>query len=387
VNCRRSEHEPDRDLEERNVTTLRSYEDVDDFLRGADLLAVGGCGDQRVASRLLHDDLDRGLKVGWSPLDLSTDGLYCTSCYCGSAAPESFEEQAKADSLAPGGRITRPLEAAVAELEDYLGVPITGVVPLETGGINAGGSIDAAANLGKILVDGDYAGRAIPELTTTTPHMFGVQVLPWACADVFGNRLIMRQAASDEFAERLGKFLALGSFGTIGCALVPLTATQVSEIYIPGTLTECLALGRAVRAAREQGNDPVQVAADTQDGWLLFRGTVTRRKWENTGYLEGTHEITGAGEFAGHTLKVWFKNENHVSWLDGKPYVTSPDLIEVCDGETAEPLSNTYLSEGANVAVIGRRRRDLYDSPRGLEVMGPRHFGFDLDFTPIESLT
>jgi len=66
--------------------------------------------------------------------------------------------------------------------------------------------------------------------------------------------------------------------------------------------------------------------------------------------------------------------------------VTSPDLIEVCDAETAEPLSNTYLARGARVAVVGRRRRELYDGPRGLEVLGPRHFGFDLDFTPIETL-
>ena len=42
---------------------------------------------------------------------------------------------------------------------------------------------------------------------------------------------------------------------------VPLTAEQVSQIYIPGTLTECLELGRAVRVAREQGSDPVQAAA------------------------------------------------------------------------------------------------------------------------------
>jgi DUF917 family protein len=167
---------------------------------------------------------------------------------------------------------------------------------------------------------------------------------------------------------------------------VPLTAAQVAEIYIPGTLTECLALGRAVRAARERGADPVQVAADTLGGWVLFRGTITEREWKNTGYLEGTHEITGEGPFAGHTMKVWFKNENHISWLDGKPYATSPDLIELCDGETAEPLSNTYLSQGTPVAVIGRRRRAAYDGPRGLEVMGPRHFGFDIDFTPVESL-
>jgi uncharacterized protein len=368
------------------VTELTSHQDVDDYLRGVDFLSACGGGDPVVQRSLLYDDLDRGLKVGWSPLEESAPGLFCTACFSGSIAPESFEAHPEADLLAPGGRIARPLQEAIVELERYLGEELSGIVSIEVGGINGGAIVDAAANLGKVLVDGDYAGRAIPELTTTTPHMFGLPVLPWAFADEFGNRLVMRQAASDEFAERLSKFLALGSFGTIGCALVPLTAAQIAEIYIPGTLTECLTLGRSVREARERGADPVQTAADTLGGWVLFRGTITEREWKNTGYLEGTHEIEGESEFAGHTLKVWFKNENHLSWLDGKPYVTSPDLIEVCDAETAEPLSNTYLARGARVAVVGRRRRELYDGPRGLEVLGPRHFGFDLDFTPIETL-
>jgi uncharacterized protein len=369
------------------MTELTTRTDVDDYLRGVDFLSACGGGDPVVQRSLLYDDLDRGLKVGWAPLDPSAPGLFCTACFSGSIAPESFEAHPEADLLAPGGRMARPLQEAIAELERYLGEELTGIVSIEVGGINGGAIVDAAANLGRLLVDGDYAGRAIPELTTTTPHLFGMPVLPWAFVDEFGNRLVMRQAASDEFAERLGKFLALGSFGTIGCALVPLTAEQVSQIYIPGTLTECLELGRAVRVAREQGSDPVQAAAQALDGWVLFRGTLTSREWRNTGYLEGTHEITGEGDFAGHVMKIWFKNENHISWLDGKPYVTSPDLIEVCDGQTAEPLSNTYLAEGARVAVVGRRRRDPYDSPRGLEVLGPRHFGFDIDFTPIETLT
>ena len=38
------------------------------------------------------------------------------------------------------------------------------------------------------------------------------------------------------------------------------------------------------------------------------------------------------------------------------------------------------------MAVVGRRRRDLFDSPAGLETLGPRHFGFDLEFRPIEAL-
>ena len=157
-------------------------------------------------------------------------------------------------------------------------------------------------------------------------------------------------------------------------------------MYVPGTMSECLSLGRAIREARENGRDPVEAAAAALDGWVMFRGTVTGRDWANTGYMEGTHELTGNGEFAGHMLKVWFRNENHVSWLDGQPWVMSPDLIEFCDPATGEPLVNTYVELGQELAVVGRRRRDQFDSPAGLGALGPRHFGFDLEFRGIETL-
>src|SRR6202011_4112478 len=108
------------------MTSLDSHDDVDDFLCGADLMAAGGCGDPKVASRLLPDDLDRGMTLGWSPLDLSTEGIYCTACYCGSAAPESFEAQSEADLLAHAGRDPRPLRAAGAGLADYPGLTRAG---------------------------------------------------------------------------------------------------------------------------------------------------------------------------------------------------------------------------------------------------------------------
>ena len=92
------------------------------------------------------------------------------------------------------------------------------------------------------------------------------------------------------------------------------------------------------------------------------------------------------GSFDGHRLKIWFKNENHLSWLDGNEYVASPDLIEVCDATTGEPLVNTYLEEGSEIAVVGARRRDVWDSEAGLATLGPAHFGWnDFTFRPIES--
>ena len=103
--------------------------------------------------------------------------------------------------------------------------------------------------------------------------------------------------------------------------------------------------------------------------------------------MEGVHVLEGEGDFEGHELKVWFKNENHITWLDEQPYAASPDMIEVCDADTAEPLVNTYLTVGDRVAVVGMRRRDVWDSQAGLDSLGPAHFGWpDFPFHPIEKL-
>jgi DUF917 family protein len=211
-------------------------------------------------------------------------------------------------------------------------------------------------------------------------------VLPFACVDHFGNEVVIRSSPSNAWAERIGKHLALASLGLIACAFAPIPTRTVRDIYIPGTLTECLELGRAIREARERGRDPVAAAAEALDGLVVFRGRVSGREWANTGYMEGTHVLEGTGDFAGRTLEVWFRNENHVTWLDGEPWIASPDLIEFCDPGTGEPLVNTYLELGQEIAVVGRRRRHQFDSPAGLAALGPRHFGFDIEFRGIEEL-
>lgn len=120
---------------------------------------------------------------------------------------------------------------------------------------------------------------------------------------------------------------------------------------------------------------------------MLFKGTVTKRDWQNTGgYQIGITEITGSDAYQGHHLRIWFKNEHHVSWLDGQPFVTSPDLLAVVHADSAEPITNTYLSEGDKVAVLGMQADTLYRTPEGIRVLGPRHFGFDLEYRPIEGL-
>ena len=206
--------------------------------------------------------------------------------------------------------------------------------------------------------------------------------------DFYGDVIYVKDVQNNGMAERLVKHVAAGSFGLVGCARLSLAGTEVKEIAVPATLSECLRIGRTIRQARETGQDPVQAVVDELgQAWILFRGTIVSRHWEDRqGYMWGEHVIEGGDDFAGQQLRLWFKNENHMSWLDGQPYAASPDIIELVDPQSAEPLSNTYLEEGQPVAVLGVRRRSQYDNERGLEVLGPRHWGFDVDFRPIEML-
>jgi len=73
----------------------------------------------------------------------------------------------------------------------------------------------------------------------------------------------------------------------------------------------------------------------------------------------GIHRLKGLREYQGHTFSVWYKNEYHLSWLDDKPFVTSPDSMIIVQRDTGEPAISYDFSVGDTVAVIGRKAEEL----------------------------
>ena len=47
---------------------------------------------------------------------------------------------------------------------------------------------------------------------------------------------------------------------------------------------------------------------------------------------------------------------------------------------------NNALEDGAAVSVLAWRAPAPWRTPAGLALFGPRHFGFDLDYVPVETL-
>ena len=340
--------------------------------------------------RILDKALEDGISLGWVDADdIPDDAWSVNPCGTGSIAPRSEDTLNQIESM---GLVDvmgdDALIEAVKELESYLGLSFGCVVAFEPGASNTPDALVVGGRLGIPVVDGDYAGRAVPEDIQATTHLYGKHIWPFTAVDRWGNVTIVKKCANPRIGERLGKHLALAAFGDASTAITPSPAGEMKEILVRGTLTRCLAMGRARRQALEGGQDPVDAIVEIGEGWRLFEGLVSGKDWEDRdGYMFGTTHVAGTGDYAGQTLDVWFKNENHVSWLDGRPWICSPDILTFVRAGTGEAITNADIASGDQVVALGFKGLEAFRSEFGLnECTGPRYFGFDIDYRPIEEL-
>jgi DUF917 family protein len=366
---------------------LKTEVEISDFVRGCTFLGTGGGGSPDIGRQFLTECLKEGKEVGWIDVSEMKDDVWtCTPFYMGSIAPQGEQAKEKMRQLGLSQeKVARTAVSAVKVLEEYTQTKVGAIVAFEIGGINTPAPMDVAARLGIPTVDADASGRALPEVVQGLVCLNQKKATPITCCDQWGNVTIIKEAANYATAEMLGKLISLLSFGLCGEAGFLLKWQEVKDVLIPGTLSRAYNIGRAIREARESGADPVAAAIAAVEGWRLFTGVVAKRETEDRdGYYWGINTIEGTDKFKGHTMKIFFKNENHVTWRDDQVYVTSPDIIEVVELKTAEPITNTDLKEGDTVAVIGAKN-EKYRTKEGIEIIGPKHYGYDIEYVPIEN--
>ncbi|MBI5300863.1 MAG: DUF917 domain-containing protein [Chloroflexi bacterium] len=373
---------------------LNDRSQAEDLIRGLTLLGTGGGGRPEAGRESLQRILDRGRPIEWiDARELPDEGFACAVFSVGSTAPRPADFKEGQTYPGYGTRaLGTAMPRAVRELETYTGKRITTIFPIELGANNTATPLYAAAELELKLIDGDASGRAVPEASQVTPAMQQQSFAPAAIADEWGNVLLLKHATSLDVAEAIAKGISIitkmpDPYAICAVAAYLMPVAEMKRAVIQGTLSRAFAVGKIIREARERRQDPVRAAAKFLEGVVLFKGSITKREWESKGgYQIGTTDIAGVGEFAGHLFRIWFKNEHHITWRDGQPFVTSPDLIAVVASDTGEPITNTYLAEGMNVAVIGAPGDPAFRTPIGIATLGPRHFGFDLEYRPIGAL-
>jgi len=363
--------------------------DIEDFVRGTTFMGTGGGGSPRIGERRLLDVLDDNKVIEWvEPDSIPDDSWICSVFGMGSIAPTNAHRGAfnlfeKVDSS--------PMVRAVQELERLAGVKIDAVVPFELGGNNTAIAVKAAAMLGLRIPDGDFSGRAIPELAQARPAICGLSVTPLVICDEWGNIIHVINSPNNIAAEGIGKMISIVTkapdMSTL-CAHAGflMTGKEMKKYLVRNTLSKCLKLGRAIRQARENGGNVLEAAANEAGGIVLFKGKVTNRKFVSEGgYMIGNSIVEGSEEYNGQQFKIWYKNENHLAWRNEKIIAMSPDLIEIVDKDKAEPITNTDLTEGNEVGVIGIPN-PTYRNNEGIKMMGPKYYGFDYEYIPVEEL-
>jgi uncharacterized protein len=384
---------------------IRSHEDAESLILGLTFFGTGGGGAPEKGMSYLTRLLDEGYEPAWEPVEaIDSDAVTCCVFGMGSVAPRKDAQGRPGGTVRPGSaqrpgstgrpggtagtpiKEERPALRAVRTLERHLDTKVNAIVASELGASNTLVAIDVAARLGIPVVDGDYTGRALPEMTQCLACAGGMVPWPLGIADPWGNSLVLESAADEDAAERIGKALSVITKASDPLALCAHAGfahpmAECRDFIVAGSISRAFHVGQALFSGRNAATSLSRVAAEAADGKVMFEGTVQRKEWADTvGYMIGTTTIQGSGDFAGQTARIWLKNENHVLWIDDVVQLTSPDLINVVSETHQAPRTNTQLQEGERVGVVAVSSDQRFHRSKALEGVVPSHYGFQFGY-------
>jgi DUF917 family protein len=349
--------------------------EIEDIAAGSAVLGTGGGGDPYLGKLAALQAIEKYGPLKLADInELQDDDLVVFPFGIGSPVP--FLERVT---------LHKELSVAYEAMQRWMGRPAKAIMSAEIGGMNSVIPFAVASELGLPVIDGDGMGRAYPEIQLTTFTLYGHGAAPIVVADARGNAVII-DSIDNFWAERLARPAAI-EFGAIaGGFAFPITVGDLKEAAVLNTVTYAERIGKAIREAQRTHADPIDAVKGVTNGFRLIDGRIidVKRKTER-GWALGETVIEGVDEYAGRTMTVRFQNEHLVVIENDKIIVSVPDLIAILDTERGDPITTEHLRYGFRVSVLGIPCDEKWRTPAGIELGGPRHFGYDIDFVPVEA--
>lgn len=368
--------------------------DLEDYVLGASILGCGGGGSAESGLELINNAMEKDLKFKLAEYEeFKEDDVFCIISGVGGGISDELKKKVEPYtnkfSQDRNARFTQ-LQQSIEELEIYIGRKIATCIPSETGGGNGVIPMYLNALNNRPSIDGDGCGRAKPELGLSLTNVAGIPIAPMSIVTPFMETVIVKNAVDDTRGEDLTRTIAIASGGGVTATRSSGTKKDYKNGIARGQVTRCQHIGTAIRKARVSGSDPVKAFEKVSGAVKLFEGKVKSFEMEGRGGFNwGNWHIDGTSDYKNHKMKIWFKNEHLVSWMDESQFVTCPDLICIVDSKTCHGYSNfaeNRVHDGKVVTVFGIKAIDQWRTPKGIEVFGPQHFGFDMKYKPLEKL-
>ena len=255
---------------------------------------------------------------------------------------------------------------------------------VEIGGSNGLQPFMVAAVLGLPVVDADAMGRAFPEAQMTSFAIGGLQPYPMALADIRDNSVVITESASWKWTERLSRVVCTEMGSTAATCKAPRTGAEVKQWGLLYTVTQALRIGHTVAQARRDLQDPIEAVLESEGGVRLFTGKVSDIERRTTGgFLRGKASLDGLGADRDQEYVLEFQNEFAIGRRGGEVEVMVPEIICVMDTIAGDAIGTETLRYGQRATVVALPAPAILSSEAGLELVGPRAFGYDLDFCSV----
>ncbi|MEM1994838.1 MAG: DUF917 domain-containing protein [Nitrososphaerales archaeon] len=373
-----------------------SREEIEALILGASIYSTGGGGSVQDGMNILEQISNEGLQATLISLqELKDDALVFNPAEVGGGVRKELEKrfEQRYGTKIPLKWERWPVEKwipqAVKELQKHLGRRPDAYIATELGPGALLRPLYQAAKEDLPVVDGDPVGRSVPEMTMSLFNLNGFQPALSVATSHFGDVIVIKRASDYKRLEDILRSFAEYSGGGVGFAKA-LQGREVKKALLPESYTRCIKLGLAIKEATRNNKDLIKTILDITGGYLLFRGRLLKLDLKPAfGHLIGAAYMEGIEEYRGKKFKLWFKNENHAAWRNGRICALSPDIITVLDEETGTGIYNfdwVKISKERKLAAIGIPAPEVWRTKEGLKILGPRAVGVDADYKPIESL-
>jgi DUF917 family protein len=275
------------------------------------------------------------------------------------------------------------MSRVIPVVERLRGAKVAALMSAEIGGSNGLQPISWAARIGLPVVDADGMGRAFPEVPQVSMHIAGISPSPCVMTDERGNMIVF-STISGQWMERLARAAAVEFGGAASSTEYTLTVAQAREATVRGSVSLAMRIGQAVT---EAAAGPVAAVIAATGAFRLVTGKIADVERRTTkGFVRGSIVVEGLGADAGRLIRLELQNENLVALEQGRVTASVPDLITVLDTETADAIVTERVRYGQRVTVIAFGCHPIWRTPAGLAAAGPRAFGYDFDYVPVEEL-
>ena len=250
------------------------------------------------------------------------------------------------------------------------------------------------------IVDGDFMGRAFPELQHCLPSIMGKCIAPVSCQDEYGNNDLLEAEESDtnqdiEMKMRI-KCVAMGM--KVAISMCPLKGHELGKYVVPRTYTLSWNIGRVISLAKQSNKDPLSALRESEHpmiskAQIVYYGNIIGLHRKNEGgFSRGTVQIqriedgVNGGDDSGYvdadSVFIEIQNENLILRTSEKVLITVPDMITLLDDDY-NPIFTEELRYGLRATVIVFPAHSFMKTKEALSVIGPAAFGYkDTEYIP-----